>query len=181
MNFKFCQLLFLQLLSRTVKSVIFHFLVFSRSVISNSLQLYGLQPTRLLCPWNFLGKNTGSGCHFLLQGILPNPGIKHTSLASPGLAGGFFTIVPSESLSCRLTSQLATISQMLAEDVRLRSESKDHFTHDTESSRNIIIFVSGSLGSRSHGKTRNGSRQTPVQAVGCIPRKEPRAQGMQIL
>ena len=24
---------------------------------------------RLLCPWNFPGKNTGVGCHFLLQGI----------------------------------------------------------------------------------------------------------------
>ena len=23
----------------------------------------------LLCPWNFPGKNTGVGCHFLLQGI----------------------------------------------------------------------------------------------------------------
>ena len=27
----------------------------------------GLQPARLLCPWNFLGKNTGVGCHFLLH------------------------------------------------------------------------------------------------------------------
>ena len=25
-------------------------------------------PTRLLCPWNFPGKNTGVGCHFLLWG-----------------------------------------------------------------------------------------------------------------
>ena len=29
------------------------------------------QPTRLLCPWDFPGKNTGLGCHFLLQGIFP--------------------------------------------------------------------------------------------------------------
>ena len=27
------------------------------------------QPTRLLCPWDSLGKNTGVGCHFLLHGI----------------------------------------------------------------------------------------------------------------
>ena len=33
------------------------------------LQPRGLQPARLLCPWDFLGKNTGVGCHFLLQGI----------------------------------------------------------------------------------------------------------------
>ena len=25
------------------------------------------KPTRLLCPWDSLGKNTGVGCHFLLQ------------------------------------------------------------------------------------------------------------------
>ena len=27
---------------------------------------YGQQPTRLLCPWDILGKNTGVGCRFLL-------------------------------------------------------------------------------------------------------------------
>ena len=31
-----------------------------------------LQPARLLCPWDFPGKNNGVGCHFLLQGNLPN-------------------------------------------------------------------------------------------------------------
>ena len=25
------------------------------------------EPAKLLCPWNFPGKNTGVGCHFLLQ------------------------------------------------------------------------------------------------------------------
>ena len=28
----------------------------------------GLQPTRFFCPWDCPGKNTGVGCHFLLQG-----------------------------------------------------------------------------------------------------------------
>ena len=36
---------------------------------------YGLYPTRLLCPWDFSGKNTGVGCHFLLQGIFPTQGL----------------------------------------------------------------------------------------------------------
>ena len=31
--------------------------------------------TRLLCPWNSPGKNTGVGFHFLLQGDLLNPGM----------------------------------------------------------------------------------------------------------
>ena len=37
-------------------------------------QLHGLQPTRLLCPWDFPGKNTGVGYHFLLQGIFLTQG-----------------------------------------------------------------------------------------------------------
>ena len=47
----------------------------SCSVMSNSLWLYGLQPTRLLSPWDFPGKNTGVGCHVLLQGIFPTQGL----------------------------------------------------------------------------------------------------------
>ena len=39
----------------------------SCSVVSDSLQPYGLQPTRLLCPWNSPGKNTGVGCCSLLH------------------------------------------------------------------------------------------------------------------
>ena len=35
----------------------FYLAVFSRSVMSDSLQLHGLQPARLLCPGNFLSKN----------------------------------------------------------------------------------------------------------------------------
>ena len=38
-----------------------------------------------LYPWNFPGKNTGGGCHFLLQGIFPGPGIESLSSVSPAL------------------------------------------------------------------------------------------------
>ena len=38
----------------------------SRSVMSNPQRPHGLQPTRLLCPWDFPGKSTGVGCHCLL-------------------------------------------------------------------------------------------------------------------
>ena len=34
-----------------------------------TLQLQGLQPTRLLWSWDFPGKKTGTGCRFLLQQI----------------------------------------------------------------------------------------------------------------
>ena len=33
----------------------------------DSSQSHGLQPTSLLCPWDFTGKSTGVGCHCLLQ------------------------------------------------------------------------------------------------------------------
>ena len=52
--------------------------VLNHSVMSNSLQPYRLQPSplsrdfsRLLCPWDSPGKNTGVVCHFLLQRIFP--------------------------------------------------------------------------------------------------------------
>ena len=38
---------------------------------STLLRPHGLFPPRLLCPWDFPGKNTGMGCYFLLQGIFP--------------------------------------------------------------------------------------------------------------
>ena len=65
--------------------------VLSCSDTCDSLQSCGLWPPRLLCSWNFLGKNTEVGCHFLLRGKLPDSGIKHTS---PALAGGFFSAEP---------------------------------------------------------------------------------------
>ena len=46
-----------------------------------SLQSYGLQAARLLCPRDSPGKNTGVGCHAIFQGILPtqgwNPSLLH--------------------------------------------------------------------------------------------------------
>ena len=55
--------------------------VLTHAVVFDSLQPHGLLPTRLLCPWASPGKNTGVGCHALLQRIFPtqglNPGLPH--------------------------------------------------------------------------------------------------------
>ena len=48
---------------------------------------HGLKPARLLCPWDSPGKNTGVGCHALLQGLFLTQGLKPVSR----LAGRFFT------------------------------------------------------------------------------------------
>ena len=44
------------------------------SVMSSSLRPYGQSPTRLFCPWDSPGKNTGVGCHALLRGTFPTQG-----------------------------------------------------------------------------------------------------------
>ena len=54
--------------------------VLSRSDVSESLQPHGLEPARLLCPWNFPGKNTVVGCHAFLQGIFLTQGLNPTLL-----------------------------------------------------------------------------------------------------
>ena len=46
------------------------------SVMSDSFWPYELKVTRLLCPWDSSGKNTGVGCQALLQGIFPTQGSK---------------------------------------------------------------------------------------------------------
>ena len=47
----------------------------SRSVMSDSLRPDGPWPVRFLCPRDFPGKNTGVGCHFLLQRVFPTYGL----------------------------------------------------------------------------------------------------------
>ena len=49
------------------------------SVVTDSLQLHGLQPSRLLCPWGFSRQEHWSGLPFPSPGGLPEPGIKPTS------------------------------------------------------------------------------------------------------
>ena len=49
-----------------------------------------MQSARLLCPWDFPGKNTGVGCHFLLHGIFPTQGL------NPGLLHCTQMLLPSE-------------------------------------------------------------------------------------
>ena len=49
--------------------------------MSDSLGSHGLEPSRLLCPWDSPGKNTGVDCHAIPQGNLPDLRIELGSLA----------------------------------------------------------------------------------------------------
>ena len=50
-----------------------------------TLRPYGLQPARLLCPWDSPGKNTEVACLFLLPGIFPTQGSNPRVIMSPAL------------------------------------------------------------------------------------------------
>ena len=55
-----------------------------------------LQPHgQALCPWDFRGKTTGVGCHFLLQGTLVTQGL-NPHLCVSCIAGALFTTEPLE-------------------------------------------------------------------------------------
>ena len=79
-----------------------------------TLRPYGPQPARLLCPWGSLGKNTGVGCHALLQGIFP------MSPVSPTLSGRSFTTEPLG----KLCFHLKPILKMSAELYSFKSSRK---------------------------------------------------------
>ena len=60
--------------------------------MSDSVRPHRWQPTRLPCPWDSLGKNTGVGCHFLLQCVK----VKSESEVSQSC------LTPSDPMDCSL-------------------------------------------------------------------------------
>ena len=89
-----------------------------------------------LCPtlcdpmdWDFTGKNTGKGCHFLFPGYLPNPGIALTSPACIScIAGRFFTAEPLGKPMCPFGTDevLVTVSPYIC---KLLSGFQSTFTY----------------------------------------------------
>ena len=63
-------------------------------IMSGSLPLYGLKPTRFLCPWDCPGKNTRVGCHALHQGIFPTQGLNYHLLHLLHWQVGSLPLVP---------------------------------------------------------------------------------------
>ena len=66
------------------------------SVTSDSLQPHGLYPTRLLCPWDSPGKNSGMGCHALPQGIFLTQGLNQCLLCLLHWQAGSLHLAPLE-------------------------------------------------------------------------------------
>ena len=72
------------------------------SVMSKSLQLHELQPTRLFCPWDFTGKYTGVGCHFLLHGIFLKRGLNPQILHCRWILHHCAAWEPTSQFCCKL-------------------------------------------------------------------------------
>ena len=116
------------------------------SVIFDSLQPQGLQPTRLLCPWDFSGKNTGVGCHLLLQGIDTtqgsDPGLLHWQadslpLAPPGKAPG--PGLKEEVSAVKTLISMKNVSLLI--HFLFKQTLEDHLVPDSQNWRTVNFFL----------------------------------------
>ena len=111
-------------------------------VMYDSLQSFGLKPTRLLSPWDSPGKNTAVGCHTLLQEIFPTQGLS-PPLLSPALqADSLPTEPPGKSDICIqiadapcCTAETNNIVKQLYSDQRGQEKNLRGETHSKESTR----------------------------------------------
>ena len=71
-----------------------------------TLQTCGPYPARLLCPWGSPGKNTGVGCHIILQGILQSHSM--TSIYILSTTPNILHCLPTLPLFC-LSTRLRTL------------------------------------------------------------------------
>ena len=115
--------------------------MFSRSVVSNSLQPHGLQPTRILCPWGFSRQEYWSGLPCSSPEDLPNPGIEPTSPVAPVSQEGslplshrgspLFMCIPSQNKHKDHSSfcYLKKKDLMKSRDLPSRTMKKHHIFH----------------------------------------------------
>ena len=76
--------------------------------MSDSSRPHGLQPTRLLRPWDFPGKSTGVGCHRLLRARMHRT--IQNNLHNPDTHDGVITHLESDILECEVKRALGRIT-----------------------------------------------------------------------
>ena len=82
----------------------------ARSVVSDSAAPW---TARLLCPWDSPAKNTGVGCHALLQGIFPTQGLNPSFLCLLHWQGHSLPLAPPSSLYQMINAPASAISLSL--------------------------------------------------------------------
>ena len=81
----------------------------------------------------------GVGCHFLLQGNLPNPGTEPVYSASPALAGGFSMTVPRDRIPLILFHRIERNPQKTAGS-----------SLDWDQKKNVVIMFSVTAGTNDY-------------------------------
>ena len=137
--------------------------------MSDSAIPWTVLPARLLCPWNSSGKNTGVGCHFLLQGIFPtqesnlgvSPALQADSLPL-SCQGSYFQ---TDSRACKTENTVSFLLQKSCYLVTKLCLSIGSSVHGFSQAR--ILKWAAISSSRDLTQLRNRTR---VSCVSCIDR-----------
>ena len=110
------------------------------SVVSDPQQPHGLQPSRLLHPWDFPGKSTGVGCHCLLQihDLIPNK--ISGEVLSTVLLWSRYSIPTSKAIAPH-SSTVALKIPWMKEPGRLQSMGSLRVRHDWATSLSLSTFM----------------------------------------
>ena len=95
-----------------------------------TLRPYGPWPTRLLCPWDSPGKDTGLGCYVLLQGLFPTQGWNLLLLCLLHWQASSLPLAPPE----KPNKDVTVISNCMNGEPVSPEETKDVKTQDTDPS-----------------------------------------------
>ena len=117
--------------------------------MSDSVRPHRWQPTRLPCPWDSPGKNTGVGCHFLLQCVKVKSLSCDQLFATPWTAA--YQAPPSMVFQARVLEWVAIAFSVMDASRRQKttktknwipeSETKDFITSINSSGQGINIYT----------------------------------------
>ena len=114
--------------------------------MSDSVRPRRRQPTRLPHPWDSPGKNTGVGCHFLLQCVKVKSESEVTESCPTAILDSFsyshyLTIIMSEKAMAPHSSTLAWKIPWTEEPGRLQSMGSLRVGHDSVTSLSLFTFM----------------------------------------
>ena len=117
------------------------------SVMSNSLWPHRLQSVRLLCPWDSPGKNTGVGCHALLQGIFltqglyPHVHLLHCRLIFLPLRHRHYTEKILKNATKKLLELINEFSKVIRYKINTQKSLEFLYTNNEKSEREIKVTI----------------------------------------
>ena len=136
------------------------------SVVFNSLRLHGLWPAKLLRPWNFPGKITGVGCHFLLQRIFPTQGFNPRLLCPLHWQEDSSPLAPLPSSPTTRRSNQSILKEISPEYslqglmLKLKLQHSGHLMWRTDSFEKTLM-----LGKIEGGRRRGGQRMRWLDGI----------------